>query len=123
MEMGEADDDAPAGGGLAAGGAAARNDVLEVICPDCGSFLTIDPQTRAVIGHKKDPHAGKPKASFDDLASGFLKGKELADKKFEKAMEERKHRAEILEKKFREAQKRAEQEKDAPRPLRPFDLD
>lgn len=115
--MGEANDENPAGA------ASAPDDALEVICPDCGSFLTVDQKTGAVIGHKKDPHAGKKKASFDDLASDFIKGKELADKKFEKAMEERKHRAEILEKKFREAQKRAEQEKDAPRPLRPFDLD
>ena len=39
-----------------------------------------------------------------------------------RAMEEEKHRDEIMEKKFREAVKKAEKE-DTPAPPRPFDLD
>ncbi|MDQ1450577.1 MAG: hypothetical protein QOK38_443, partial [Acidobacteriaceae bacterium] len=28
---------------------------FEVACPDCGAILTVDPETRSIIGHKSAP--------------------------------------------------------------------
>jgi len=95
---------------------------LDVICIDCGALMTVDLATGAVLSHRKRPSAGK-KASLDDLASSLRRGQEAADRKFAQAVEERKKRDDILDRKFREAQKRAAKEKDTGRPIREIDLD
>ncbi len=95
---------------------------LDVICVECGALMTVDLSTGAVLSHKKQAPKGK-KATLDDLASSFRQGRETAGRKFAQAVEERKNRSEILDRKFREAQKRAAKEKDTGRPIREIDLD
>lgn len=95
---------------------------LDVICAECGALMTVDLATGAVLSHKKKASRGK-KTTLDDLASNMRQGRETAGRKFAKAVEERKNRAEILDRKFREAQKRAAKEKDTGRPIREIDLD
>ena len=63
-----------------------------------------------------------PVKSFEEAARENASRQEQARAQLARAMEERKHRDEILEKKFREAVKKAEKD-EAPPPLRPFDLD
>ncbi len=95
---------------------------LDVICVECGALMTVDLATGAVLSHKKQAPRGK-KTSLDELASSMRQGRETVGRKFAKAVEERKNRAEILDRKFREAQKRAAKEKDTGRPIREIDLD
>ncbi len=95
---------------------------LDVICVDCGALMTVDLATGAVLSHKKQPSKGK-KATLDDLTSSMRQGQEAAGRKFQQAVAERKNRSEILDRKFREAQKRASKEKDTGRPIREIDLD
>ena len=94
---------------------------IDVICVECGALMTVDLATGAVLSHRKQ--APGKKATLDDLASSFQQGRETAGRKFAKAMEERKNRSDILDRKFREAQKRAAKQKDTGRPIREIDLD
>jgi hypothetical protein len=94
---------------------------LDVICVECGALMTLDLATGAVLSHRKK--APGRKASLDDLVSSVRQGREAAGRKFQQAVAERKNRADILDRKFREAQKRAAKEKDTGRPIREIDLD
>jgi len=95
---------------------------LDVICVECGALMTVDLATGAVLSHKKQAPGGK-KTTLDDLTTNFRQGREVAGRKFAQAMEERKNRSDILDRKFREAQKRAAKQKDTGRPIREIDLD
>jgi hypothetical protein len=94
-----------------------------VVCPDCGSDLVLDAATGAVLSHrapKRPPAGGR---SFEDLLADIDSGKERAEQLFEREKAAMKDRDRLLEEKFREAMKRAEEEPDEGRPVRPFDLD
>jgi hypothetical protein len=99
---------------------------LPVRCPDCGSDLTIDAATGEVLAHRA-PKA--PPAGGKDLASLFADmdaQRSRADDVFEREKAALKDRERLMEEKFRQAWKRAEEEPDPPdgrRPLRPFDMD
>lgn len=94
-----------------------------LVCPDCGSDLVIDAATGAVLSHrapKRPPAGGR---SFEDLLAGIDSGKERAEQLFEREKAAMKDRDRLLEEKFREAMKRAEETPDDERPSRPFDFD
>lgn len=96
---------------------------LTVTCPDCGSDLTIDSVTGEVLFHKKPKG---PIAGGKDLESLF---KDMDDQKaraedvFAREMAAMKDRDRLMEEKFREAMRRAEEDPDTGPPKRPFDLD
>src|SRR6185295_353596 len=92
-------------------------------CPECGADLVIDAATGAVLSHRKakqPPAGGK---DFDALLKGLDEDKSRAEDIFEREVAAIKDRDRILEEKFREAMRRAEEEPDEGRPVRPFDLD
>jgi hypothetical protein len=91
----------------------------EITCPCCGALMTVDARTGAVISHVA-PKKG-PVVSFEEAASEVQAAKRRAASRFEKAMENRAHQSEILEKKFRKALEKASDD-EAP-PEKPFDLD
>ena len=93
---------------------------LQVTCPCCGTVLTLDPETGAILLEER-PRRG-PLKSFEEAARENAARHEQAKAQLAKAMEETRHKDEILEKKFREAMKKAEKD-DTPPPPRPFDLD
>ena len=95
-------------------------DPLVFTCPCCGTVLHLDRDSGAVLLEER-PKKG-PVKSFEEAARENASRQEQARAQLARAMEERKHRDEILEKKFREAVKKAEKD-EAPPPLRPFDLD
>jgi len=92
-------------------------------CPDCGSELTIDAETGAVLGHRKakEPIAGGK--DFDTLVADLDAQKKKAEDLFEQERAAFADRDRLLEEKFKEAMKRAEEEPDDVPPKRPFDLD
>jgi len=96
---------------------------LRVRCPDCGSDLLLDAETGEVLGHKKPKEAPAGGKSFDALLAGLSEEKSRAEEIFEREKAAIADRERLLEEKFREAMKRAEEEPDEGPPKRPFDLD
>jgi hypothetical protein len=96
---------------------------LRVRCPDCESELVVDAATGEVLSHKK-PKA--PLAGGRDLDSLFAEmkdKKERAEEVFAREQTAYKDRERLLEEKFKEALKRAEEDTETGPPKRPFDLD
>ncbi|MBW8873793.1 MAG: hypothetical protein JF614_02425 [Acidobacteria bacterium] len=96
---------------------------LTLRCPDCDSELVIDAATGQVLSHRKakQPIAGGK--DFDSLLKGLDDEKAHAEDVFQREVAALKDRDRILEEKFREALKRAEEDPDQGPPPRPFDLD
>lgn len=98
-----------------------KDKTFEVVCPDCGAMLKIDATTGVVITHTPAPR----KRTFEDLATAAQALREQEERKesiFRQSLDAEKNKADLLEKKFAEALRKA---KDAPegKPLREFDLD
>ena len=96
---------------------------FEVACPCCGALLKIDADAKAVIAHT-------PKAvpkTFEDMEAAAQAMKERDSRKeslFRQSVEAQKNSADLLEKKFQEAVRKAKETPDTgKKPLRDFDLD
>jgi hypothetical protein len=94
-------------------------DKFTVICPCCETKLTIDAQTGVILSHEEKQ---KVLGSFDDLKSDLVKQKETRDQIFAQELGSMKDRERILEEKFKEAMKRAGDDKDTPF-RNPLDMD
>ncbi len=95
---------------------------FEVTCPCCNAVLKIDPVTKAVIAHTA---AVKPK-TFNDMEEAARAMKEQDSRRdsiFRQSMEAQKNAADLLEKKFQEAVRKAKETPDTGKPIRDFDLD
>ena len=100
-----------------------KDEPLTVTCPDCGSDLTVDIATGQVLFHqaaRREPAGGK---DFDQLLAGLDESKERAAEVFRREVSALKDRDRLMEEKFRQAMRRAEEEPDEEPPLRPWDLD
>lgn len=92
---------------------------FSIVCPCCEAAITIDATTGAVLSHEEKK---KVLGSFEDLKGSLDKQKELRDQLFAQEQNAQKDRERLLEEKFREAMKRAGDEKD--KPFRnPLDMD
>ena len=91
-------------------------------CPDCGAELVVDASTGEILSHRaaKAPLAGGK--SLDSLFADLEARKASAEDRFEREKAAFADRDRLLEEKFQEALKRAEEEPDAPL-RRPFDDD
>lgn len=83
-----------------------------IICPCCEANLTIDAQTGVILAHEEKK---KILGSFEDLKENMAKQKEARENIFAQEMSSMKDRERLLEEKFKEAMKRAENE-----PLTPY---
>ena len=92
---------------------------LKITCPCCDTLLVVDPTTGAILREERSTH--RAHQSLDDALTQVKAQRKEAEEKLARALEESRHREEILEKKFQEARKKAA-ESDAP-PPRPFDGD
>jgi hypothetical protein len=95
--------------------------LFEVACPDCGAMIKLDAATGLVVSHTPAPR----KRMFEDLetaAKAMREHGERTESIFRQSVDAERNKADLLEKKFAEALKKA---KDAPegKPLRDFDLD
>ena len=93
--------------------------VLIVTCPCCSTVLHLDRDTGALLLEER-PRKG-PVKSLEEAARENAARQDQARAQLAKAMQDEKNRDEIMEKKFKEAMKKAE--KDETPPPRPFDLD
>lgn len=91
---------------------------FSVICPCCEATLTIDAQTGVMLAHEEK---AKKLGSFEDLKSDLEKQREMRENLFAQETLAQKNRERLLEEKFKEALKRAD---DKGVPFKnPLDLD
>jgi hypothetical protein len=98
-----------------------KDQSFDVGCPCCGAMLKIDTSTRAVIAHTA---AVKPKmfADMEEAARAMKEQDIRKESLFRQSVENERNKADILDKKFQEAVKRAKEAPDTPR-IRDIDLD
>ena len=101
--------------------ASSKAEPFEVGCPCCGAVLKVDPATRAVISHVA-PVRPKTFADFEAAAKAMREQEGRKESLFRQAVDAEKNKADLLEKKFQEAVKKAKETPDEPR-IRDFDLD
>ena len=77
--------------------------------PAAGRCLKVDPETGAVVWADKKK---APPKNFDDLVSRVEAQRSVLDQKFARSVQQTRHAGEILDKKFEEARRRAEQDPD-----------
>lgn len=98
------------------------DETIEVMCPDCGAMLKVDPVTRSVISHTPAPR----KKTFEDLGAAARALKEQDARReslFAQSVQAEKNKDDVMAKKFAEAVKKAKESPLSERPLRDFDLD
>jgi hypothetical protein len=95
---------------------------FEITCPCCSAVLKVDPAEKAVISHTA---AIKPKtfADIEEAARAMKEQDSRRESIFRQSVEAQKHAADLLEKKFQEAVKKAKETPDTGKPIRDFDLD
>ena len=94
-------------------------DPFEVGCPCCGALIKVDPENKAVIAHTA-PVRPKTFNDFEEAARAMKDQDNRRESLFRQSVEAEKNKADVLEKKFQEAMKRA---KDAPDSNRVRDID
>ncbi|MDE1161114.1 MAG: hypothetical protein PW792_04100 [Acidobacteriaceae bacterium] len=95
---------------------------FEVMCPDCGGMLKIDPVSRSVISHTAAPR----KKTFEDFGAAARALKEQDARReslFAQSVNAEKNKEDLMAKKFAEAVKKAKESPMTGKPLREFDLD
>ncbi len=96
---------------------------LTVRCPECESSLIVDAATGEVLSHRPPKRAPAGGKDLDSLLKGLDEDRAKAEDVFQREVAAMKDRDRLLEEKFREAMRRAEEEPDEGPPRRPFDLD
>ena len=93
---------------------------FEVLCPECGAMIKVDPVTRSVIS----PVARKKTfEDFGEAARALREQDARRDSIFAQSVEAQKNKDDLLSKKFAEAVRKAKDSPLTERPLRDFDLD
>jgi hypothetical protein len=95
---------------------------FEVACPCCSAVLKVDPDTHAVISHVA-PIKPKTFADMEAAAKAMREQDGRRESLFRQSVEAEKNKADLLEKKFQEAMKKAKETPDTGRPIRDIDLD
>ena len=95
---------------------------FDVMCPDCGGMLKVDPVTRSVIAHTPAPRK-KTFGDFGEAARALKDADARRDSLFAQSVEAEKNKDDVMAKKFAEAVKKAKESPMGERPMRDFDLD
>jgi hypothetical protein len=98
-----------------------RNIILR--CPECDAHLVIDSATGEVLTHRPARQPLADGKDFDALLEDLDRDKAAAEEVFEREVAAMKDRDRLLEEKFQQALKRAEEEPDDGPYPRPIDLD
>jgi hypothetical protein len=98
-----------------------KSEDFEIACPCCSAVIKLDAETHSVVAYTP---AVKPKM-FSDMEEAARAMREQDNRKesiFRQSVEAQKHHADLLDKKFEEALKKAKETPDTPK-IRDFDLD
>ena len=98
------------------------DEAFEVVCPDCGAMLKVDPVTRSVIGHTPAPRK-RMFEDFGEAADALRAADARRDSLFAQSVDAQRNKDDVLAKKFAEAVKKAKESPLTERPLREFDLE
>jgi hypothetical protein len=99
-----------------------KQEIFELACPDCGAMLRIDAETGVLVSHTPAPR----KRMFEDLESAAQAMRDQNERKesiFRQSVDAEKNKADLLEKKFADALRKAKESPAEGKPLRDFDLD
>jgi hypothetical protein len=83
-----------------------KEKIFEVTCPDCGAMLRIDAATGLMVSHTPAPR----KRMFEDLETAAQAMRDQEERKesiFRQSVDAEKNKADLLEKKFAEAMRKA----------------
>ena len=94
-----------------------KNSGLQVRCTCCDAILTVDRVTGEVLFTKKPK---KENVSFEDALMKVKKDQETAEDRFREAFQKEEGRMKLVDQKFEEAMKHADE---LDEPIRPLDLD
>ena len=94
---------------------------IQIGCPCCGSTLTIDPLLAAVLEHKL-PVKPPVVAHMKDAVQHVKEEAARRDEKYQQIAEAEKNKGKLLDRKFQELLKKA-QEEPITKPLKDIDLD
>lgn len=83
----------------------------------------MDAATDSILFHKPAVRERDSERDFDALLAGLDESKTRAEEVFQQEVSAHKDRDRLMEKKFEEAMRRAEEDPDDEPPLRPWDLD
>ena len=95
---------------------------FDVVCPDCGAVLKVDPETRAILSHTPAPRK-RTFEDFEEAAKAMRAQDERKEDIFRQSVEAEKNKQQLFDKRFEEALRKAKETPDEGRPLREFDLD
>ncbi len=96
---------------------------LTLRCPECEAHLVVEATTGEVLFHKKTKDAAAGGKDFDVLLEELKEEKSHAEEIFEREVEALKDQDRLLEERFEEALRQAEEDPEDGPPPRPFDLD
>lgn len=96
---------------------------LTLQCPECQARLVVDAATGAVIHHRAVERAPAGGKDFDALLQDLDRSKAEAEEIWSREVSALEDHDRLMEEKFEEAFKRAKEEPEDERPVRPFDLD
>ncbi len=94
---------------------------IQVVCPCCGSTLTVDPALAAVLEHKL-PAKPPVVAHLKDAVEHVKQEAARRDEKYQQLAEAEKNKGKLLDRKFQELLKKA-QEEPVTKPIKDIDLD
>jgi hypothetical protein len=93
---------------------------FDVVCPCCGTTLTIDVNLRRMVGHQEPERGDKPELS--DAQKILAEQAARREAIFEESVRSEKTRGDDLARRFEEALRQARDEP-VTKPTRDFDLD
>jgi hypothetical protein len=101
---------------------ATQDDQVKITCPCCQATIAFDRETLSIlyVTEHREKAGG---ASFEQLKEELKEKEKQMSSRFQQAVSDQKQRRALLDKKFQELQKRAAENPDEERPLRPFDLE
>ena len=94
---------------------------IQVMCPCCGSTLSIDPALAAVLDHKL-PSKPQIAAKMEDVPKLVREEATRRDEKYQQLAEAERNKGKVLDRKFQELLKKAKEEP-LTKPLKDIDLD
>jgi hypothetical protein len=101
--------------------AMAKNKTFTLECPCCGAALEIDAATGKILFSEESKK--KQEFSFDGQLDRIRRQKEESEQRFSKVFQDEADRKKLLERKFEEARKKAQEDKSEARPRNPLDFD
>jgi hypothetical protein len=94
---------------------------IQIVCPCCGSTLTVDPLLASVLDHKL-PVKPQVAVHLKDAVQLVKEEATRRDEKYQQMAEAEKNKGKVLDRKFQELLKKA-QEEPLTKPLKDIDLD